>query len=131
MPMHVSRIVAFVGVAIGAGWGCGSNPDGPSQTGNRMTFFVSSATSMTGNLGGLRGADATCQRLAATVGAGSRTWRAYLSVEQDPDNGNRPTDARSRIGNGPWNNAKGGTAGSSVSEVHNPNRNPQGFLSQQ
>jgi hypothetical protein len=41
------------------------------------SFFVSSATSVTGNLGGLAGADATCQRLAFAVGEGSRTWRAY------------------------------------------------------
>ena len=46
-------------------------------------LVVSSATSVTGNLGGLAGADATCQRLAAAAGGGARTWRAYLSVERD------------------------------------------------
>src|SRR5258705_5282887 len=131
MPMQVSRIVALIGVAIGAGWGCASNPSGPSQGGSNMTFFVSSATSMTGNLGGLRGADATCQRLAATVGAGSRTWRAYLSAEQDPDNGNRPTDARSRIGNGPWINAKGVRVASSLSELHARTGNADVFITEQ
>ena len=35
-----------------------------------LTFFVTSATNPTGNLGGLRGADARCQMLAAAVGAG-------------------------------------------------------------
>src|SRR5262245_8214854 len=49
-----------------------------------MSFFVSSSTSMTGNLGGLRGADMRCQSLAATVGFNFRTWRAYLSAEHDP-----------------------------------------------
>jgi hypothetical protein len=126
-----SRIVALIGVAIGAAGGCGSNPNGPSQTSNRMTFFVSSATSMTGNLGGLRGADATCQRLAAAVGAGSRTWRAYLSADQDPDNGNRPTDARSRIGTGPWVNVNGVTVASSLSELHGRTGNPDVFITEQ
>jgi hypothetical protein len=105
-------------LALGAA-ACGDdddNPVGPDQ--NRMTFFVTSATSTTGNLGGLRGADATCQRLASAVGAGSRTWRAYLSAERDPDNGNRPTDARSRIGNGPWVNAAGMTVAGSLAELH-------------
>ena len=72
-----------------------------APSGPRMSFFVSSATSVTGNLGGLAGADATCQRLAAAAGQGARTWRAYLSVERDASNGNRPTNARDRIGAGP------------------------------
>lgn len=75
------------------------------QSGPSMSFFVSSAKSTTGNLGGLRGTDALCQSLAAAVGGGNKTWRAYLSVERDLDNNNGPTDARSRIGNGPWLNA--------------------------
>jgi hypothetical protein len=73
---------------------------------------------MTGNLGGLRGADNRCQTLAAAAGAGNKTWRAYLSVERDTDNGNRPTDARSRIGTGPWFNAKGVMVAGSVAELH-------------
>ena len=96
----------------------GSSPAAPTPPANRMTFFVTSATSTTGNLGGLSGADATCQRLAAAVNAGGRTWRAYLSVERDPANGNRPTDARSRIGNGPWVNASGITVANSLAELH-------------
>jgi hypothetical protein len=94
-----------------------NNPVGPNST-SRLGFFVTSSTSATANLGGLRGADAMCQRLAAAAGAGSRTWRAYLSAERDPDNGNRPTDARSRIGNGPWLNATGATVASSLAELH-------------
>jgi len=83
-----------------------------------MTFFVSSATNMTGDLGGLRSADNRCQMLATAAGAGGRTWHAYLSVERDADNGNRPTDARSRIGSGPWVNAKGATVATSVADLH-------------
>ncbi len=93
-----------------------------------MTFFVTSATSTTANLGGLRAADATCQQLASAVGAGNRRWRAYLSVEQDPDNGNRPTDARSRIGNGPWVNATGATLASNLTELHSRSGNAELFV---
>ena len=45
-----------------------------------MSFFVTSAGPGDGaNLGGLEGADAHCQMLAAGAGRGSATWRAYLS----------------------------------------------------
>jgi hypothetical protein len=97
---------------------CGGTDTAPSQPGSTLSFFVTSATSMTGNLGGLRGADTRCQTLAAAAGAGNKTWRAYLSVERDTDNGNRPTDARSRIGTGPWFNAKGVMVAGSVAELH-------------
>jgi hypothetical protein len=97
---------------------CGGTDTAPSQSGSTLSFFVTSATSMTGNLGGLRGADNRCQTLAAAAGAGNKTWRAYLSVERDTDNGNGPTDARSRIGTGPWSNAKGVMVAGSVAELH-------------
>src|SRR5829696_1803515 len=46
-----------------------------------MSFFVTSEGLGKGaNLGGLAGADAHCQKLAAAAGAGNRTWRAYLST---------------------------------------------------
>src|SRR5262245_13252433 len=77
----------------------GCDEDAPSApSGPALSFFVTSATSVTGNLGGLTGADATCQRLATAVGQGNRTWRAYLSVERDPSNNNQPTHAKDRIG---------------------------------
>jgi hypothetical protein len=85
--------------------------------GSTMTFFVSSATNATGNLGGLAGADGRCQSLAAAVGAGGRTWRAYLSVERDPATG-QPVDARSRIGSGPWVNAGGTRVAQDLTELH-------------
>jgi len=72
-----------------------------------MSFFVSSDKSATANLGGLAGADSRCQRLATAVGAGAKTWRAFLSVENDPANGGLPTSALTRIGTGPWHNARG------------------------
>ena len=79
---------------------------------------MTSTTSTTGNLGGLAGADATCQRLAAAVGQGGRTWRAYLSVERDPANGNQPTHAKDRIGNGPWMNANRTVVANNLAELH-------------
>ena len=83
-----------------------------------MTFFVSSTTSVTGNLGGLAGADARCQQLATAAGQGSRTWRAYLSAERDAANNNQPTHARDRIGAGPWRNANNVVIANNVAELH-------------
>ena len=46
---------------------------------NNMTFFITSVGSGKGaDLGGLAGADKHCQALAQAVGAGDRTWHAYL-----------------------------------------------------
>jgi hypothetical protein len=96
-----------------------SMPSSPSSTvSTPMSFFVTSATSTTGNLGGLAGADATCQRLAAAVGQGNRFWRAYLSVERDAANNNQSTNARDRIGTGPWHNAAGALIANNIAELH-------------
>ena len=57
------------------------------------------------DLGGLSGADAYCQSLAQAAGAGSRTWRAYLSTSAI--GGAAAVNARDRIGSGPWQNVKG------------------------
>jgi hypothetical protein len=93
-----------------------SSPSAPS--GPVLGFFVTSQTSTTGNLGGLAAADATCQRLATTVGQGGRTWRAYLSVERDASSNNQPVNARDRIGAGPWYNANGALIANSLTELH-------------
>jgi hypothetical protein len=68
-----------------------------------MTFFVTSkGLGNGGDLGGLSGADAHCQALAQTEGAGDHTWRAYLSTAAS---GGQPAiNARDRIGKGPWYN---------------------------
>jgi hypothetical protein len=98
---------------------CGDGDSTFSPSNQSLSFFVTSTTSVTGNLGGLAGADATCQRLAAAVGQGSgRAWRAYLSVERDAANGNRPTNARDRIGLGPWFNASGMLVANNLTELH-------------
>ena len=76
-----------------------------------MSFFVTSASPGDGaNLGGLEGADAQCQKLADAAGAGAKTWRAYLSTSA--------VNARDRIGDGPWHNAKGELIASTVDELH-------------
>lgn len=106
----------LLAILIGA-CGDGDGPTSPSTT--RVSFFVTSATSMTGNLGGLAAADATCQRLAIAAGHGSgRLWRAYLSVERDAANNNRPAHARDRIGLGPWVNVNGVVVANNLTELH-------------
>jgi hypothetical protein len=81
----------------------------------KMSFFVTSAGSGKGaDLGGLSGADAICQSLAKTVGAGNHVWHAYLSTS-----GAGAVNARDRIGRGPWYNAKGELMARNVDDLHN------------
>jgi len=85
-----------------------------------MTFFVTSiGPGKGGDLGGLAGADAHCQQLATTAGAGGKTWRAYLSTNAAAQGG--AVNARDRIGNGPWQNAKGTVIATSVADLHSDN----------
>lgn len=92
-----------------------------------MSFFVTSVGSGKGaDLGGLAGADAHCQKLAAAAGAGARTWRAYLSVpgafpSPTSPQGVPAVNARDRIGTGPWHNAKGELIARDVAHLHNGN----------
>src|SRR5438105_1482935 len=89
----------------------------PPQAPN-MTFFVTSVGPGKGaNLGGLDGADAYCQRLATAAGAGSKTWRAYLSTNA----GGGSINARDRIGRGPWQNFKGEVVAQNVDDLHSAN----------
>ena len=84
---------------------------------NTMTFFVTSAGPGKGaDLGGLEGADRTCQSLAQAAGAGGKTWRAYLSTQ-----GQGAVNARDRIGRGPWTNAKGVVIAKDLAELHGTN----------
>jgi hypothetical protein len=95
-----------------------------------MTFFVTSTGSGKGaDFGGLAGADAHCQKLAAAVGAGKHTWRAYLSTSATPSSA--AVNARDRIGAGPWQNTKGVVVASNVAELHgNNNLNKQTALTE-
>ena len=94
-----------------------SNGPVAAQNTPNLSFFITSAGSGNGaNLGGLAGADAICQKLAAAVGAGGKTWRAYLSTSAS---GNQAAvNARDRIGRGPWQNAKGVVVAQSVDDLH-------------
>jgi len=87
-----------------------------------MSFFVTSTGAGKGaDLGGLAGADARCQQLAAAAGAGAKTWHAYLSTQAV--GGQPAVNARDRIGNGPWQNAKGVVVAKTVDELHSLTNN--------
>lgn len=82
-----------------------------------FTFFVTSAGGGKGaDLGGLAGADAHCQKLASSAGAGDKTWHAYLSTQPRP--GQPAVNARDRIGTGPWYNVQGALVARDVGHLH-------------
>ena len=87
----------------------------PAQQ-NDMGFFVTSGVDRSGDTGGLSGADQLCQSLAQAVGAGAKTWHAYLSTQ-----GAGAVNARDRIGQGPWKNVKGVVIANNVAELHGNN----------
>ncbi len=91
-----------------------------SVTAKSMGFFVSSRAGSDGaNFGGLAGADRLCQSLAGAVGAGGRTWHAYLSAQAS---GSTPTvNARDRIGQGPWRNVNGVVIANDLAQLHGSN----------
>ena len=94
---------------------CADMPGAGSAAG--ISFFVTSAGPGKGaDLGGLAGADQHCQTLAATAGAGAKTWRAYLSTQAK--DGAATVNARDRIGKGPWQNAKGDVIARDVDALH-------------
>jgi len=89
----------------------------PGPQPHPMSFFVTSVGLGKGaDLGGLAGADAHCQQLAAAVGGGNKTWRAYLSTQARP--GQPAVNARDRIGTGPWYNSKRVPVSDTQSELH-------------
>lgn len=102
-----------------------------SAQGADMSFFVTSnGIGNGGNLGGLAGADNQCQTLAQAAGAGAKTWRAYLSTQAA--DGKPAVNAKDRIGNGPWKNAKGTVVAKDVADLHSANNalNKQNSLSE-
>lgn len=107
-----------LGICLGLAVACGD--EGPAVDEENMSFFATSEGSGAngGDLGGLSGADATCQRLAEAAGS-TKTWRAYLCSSTE--------DARDRIGTGPWSNALGDAVASDVDALHSaglPNTEP-------
>src|SRR5207302_7989595 len=98
--------VALTGLAM-------TGPAQAQQAG--MTFFVTSAGKGNGSdLGGLAGADAHCQALAKVAGSTIANWQAYLSTTEP--GGTAGVNARERIGNGLWQNAKGVVVAKSVDD---------------
>ena len=89
----------------------------PEEALEKFSFFVTSiGVGKGGNLGGLAGADAHCQSLAKAAGAGSKTWRAYLSTQAA--DGKPAINARDRIGKGPWYNVKGALIANDLGHLH-------------
>lgn len=115
-----STVLLAILAVVGAGLGFGAHAQQPE-----MTFFVTSAGPGDGaNLGGLDGADAHCAKLAADAGSPLTNWKAYLSVNARIDRSSGKAmvipgvNARDRIGNGPWHNAKGVLIARNVDELH-------------
>jgi hypothetical protein len=113
--------LSSIGVSIAASvalWGLGSHGI-LAQQANVSFFITSSGPGNGGDLGGLEGADRRCQQLAQAVGAGNKTWHAYLSTQAA--GGAQAVNARDRIGRGPWQNTKGETIAQNVDDLHSPN----------
>jgi hypothetical protein len=117
-PARTLTLVAAATVLLTA---CATAPQsGP------MSFFITSQGSGKGaDFGGLAGADAHCQKLAAAAGAGGKAWRAYLSAPGTFPSAGSPgaasVNARDRIGQGPWHNAKGQLIAKDLAHLHNGN----------
>jgi hypothetical protein len=120
--MSKSKVLIITALALGVTSGVNAQTPAPPQLPQapNMTFFVTGAGPGKGaDLGGLEGADAHCQTLAARHGAGGKTWRAYLSTQEAA--GKPAVNARDRIGNGPWQNFKGTVVAASVDDLHSDN----------
>lgn len=116
MNPRLRTVVAIV-VALAAAGASAQAQAQAKQAPKKMSFFVTSAGSGNGaDLGGLAGADKICQARADGAGAGNRMWRAYLSTS-----GDKPVNARDRIGKGPWYNAKGEMIAKDVDDLHTDN----------
>ncbi|BDC47911.1 hypothetical protein F183_A02270 [Bryobacterales bacterium F-183] len=86
----------------------------------KMSFFITSAGSGNGaDLGGLKGADEHCAKLAKAAGSKKKQWRAYLS--QQPEGKLKAVNAKDRIGKGPWYNSKGVEVAKDVADLHSDN----------
>jgi hypothetical protein len=114
--MRSSRL-AVIGLAAavaGSTYMARAQQPAPQQP---MSFFITSVGLGQGaNLGGIAGADKHCQTLAAAAGGGAKTWHAYLSASAA--GGQPAVNARDRIGNGPWFNAKGARIAENLADLH-------------
>jgi len=111
------RVIGTVLVALPVWHAAGGSASAQSPS---MNFFVSSIGNGSdgGNYGGLSGADARCQSLAAAVGADNFIWRAYLSTAPIAEFGGALEHARDRIGSGPWRNYNGAQVAADLQGLH-------------
>ncbi len=86
-----------------------------AQDGSISFFITSEGSGKGGDLGGLEGADAHCNKLAEAAGITGKNWAAYLSTQEE---GKRGISARDRIGEGPWFNAKGVQIAANLDDLH-------------
>jgi hypothetical protein len=111
---------------------CVSNPASRETCSPCFSFFVTSVEAMQrlssnpngfggdlrfGKADGLSGADEICRQVAedSMPGAGSKTWRAFLSVVNGPGGG--PVHAKDRIGTGPWYDRVGRLVAASLTNL--------------
>ncbi|MCC6983304.1 MAG: hypothetical protein IT535_08540 [Bauldia sp.] len=112
--MNKKIAIALASVAALTVLGFGpAQAQAPAETGDPSFFITSVGLGDGANLGGIEGADAHCQSLAAAAGWGGATWRAYLSTQ-----GEGAVNARDRIGSGPWYNAAGALVAADVAALH-------------
>src|SRR5207247_7276595 len=110
----VATMVLLLGTVVLIAQNPAGGQRGAQAPAQPMSFFVTSVGKGDGaNYGGLAGADAYCQSMAAAAGRGGSTWHAYLSTQ-----GAGAVNARDRIGNGPWYNATGGMVAMDVGPLH-------------
>src|SRR6266436_8111915 len=115
MTMRLSVVASAALMSLGMSGSVQAQQQAPNTT-----FFVTSAGPGKGaDLGGLEGADRLCQQLAQGAGAGTKTWRAYLSTQAA--GGGQAVNARDRIGNGPWMNFKKEVVAQNVDDLHSAN----------
>ncbi len=120
--MTKTRVLYLVAIATVVGSCAPSDEDASMDESMEpaMSFFLTSAGPGDGAaLGGLEGADAYCQSLAAAVGAGGSTWHAYMSATATADAA--AVNARDRIGTGPWYNQALVQVASDVANLHGEN----------
>jgi hypothetical protein len=126
-PFCAAALILSV-AACGNPYDEGAGKEQPHEQAQRFSFFYTSLDAMRrlsgselgfggdlrfGQETGLAGADAICQVIATDVGAGSKTWRAFLSATTGTDG--TPVDAINRIGDGPWFDRKGRLVAEDVS----------------
>jgi hypothetical protein len=105
-----------------AGTGGGGNDvTCPTETETTFSFFMASQRALImdsgspdgygGDLGGITGADAICQRIAERVSPcqSGKVWRAFLSTSTE--------NAIDRIGDGPWYDRTGRLFGNTIADI--------------